>query len=55
MATTHPTVQDVEMTAIIHDDLAERELLSREHVVESTSAAVLPLPGNEPVARTARS
>lgn len=35
VATTHSTVQDVEMTAIIHDDLAERELLPREHVVDS--------------------
>ncbi|MFJ9821668.1 hypothetical protein ACIRU3_41775 [Streptomyces sp. NPDC101151] len=35
MATTHSTVQDIEMTAIIHDDLAERELLPREHVVDS--------------------
>ncbi|WP_328760404.1 transposase [Streptomyces sp. NBC_00271] len=35
MATTHSTVQDVEMTAIIHDDLAKRELLPREHIVDS--------------------
>jgi hypothetical protein len=35
VATTHSTVQDVEMTAIIHDDLAERELLPYEHVMDS--------------------
>jgi hypothetical protein len=34
VATTHSTVQDVEMTAMIHDDLAQRELLPREHVVD---------------------
>ncbi|MBZ9644546.1 IS1182 family transposase [Streptomyces sp. PSKA30] len=35
VATTHSTVQDVEMTAIIHDGLAERELLPCEHIVDS--------------------
>ncbi|MFF2426826.1 hypothetical protein [Streptomyces mirabilis] len=35
MATTHSTVQDVEMTATIHDDLAKRELLPCEHVVDA--------------------
>ncbi|MFF4346236.1 hypothetical protein [Streptomyces sp. NPDC001530] len=35
MDTTHSTVQNVEMTAITHDDLAERELLPCEHVVDS--------------------
>ncbi|MET7718246.1 IS1182 family transposase [Streptomyces sp. NPDC005407] len=35
VATTHSTVQDVEMTATIHDDLAKRELLPCEHVVDA--------------------
>lgn len=35
VATTHSAVQDVEMTVIIHDDLAKRELLTCEHVVDS--------------------
>ncbi len=35
VATTHSTVQDVEMTTIIHDALAERELLPGEHVVDA--------------------
>ncbi|MFD9219010.1 transposase [Streptomyces sp. NPDC060064] len=35
MATTHSTVQDVEMTQTIHDDLAKRALLPCEHVVDA--------------------
>ncbi|MEV6995750.1 transposase [Streptomyces sp. NPDC093228] len=35
VATTHSTVQDVEMAPIIHDDLAKRELPPGEHVVDS--------------------
>ncbi|QIZ02270.2 transposase [Streptomyces sp. S1D4-11] len=35
VATTRSIVQDIEMTAIIHDDLAERGLLPREHIVDS--------------------
>ncbi|MCP3818688.1 transposase [Streptomyces sp. A3M-1-3] len=35
VATTHSTVQDVEMTQTIHDDLAKRELLPCEHIVDA--------------------
>ncbi|MFI6663313.1 IS1182 family transposase [Streptomyces sp. NPDC050523] len=35
VATTISTVQDIEMTDTIHDELAERHLLPAEHVVDS--------------------
>ncbi|WP_374328540.1 hypothetical protein [Streptomyces sp. PSKA30] len=35
VATTLSTVQDIELTDTIHDDLAERQLLPAEHVVDS--------------------
>ncbi|MFF4120458.1 transposase [Streptomyces sp. NPDC001714] len=35
VATTISTVQDIEMTDTIHDELAERQLLPAEHVVDS--------------------
>lgn len=35
VATTISTVQDIELTDAIHDDLAERHLLPAEHVVDS--------------------
>ncbi|MFD7409685.1 hypothetical protein ACFV7R_45420 [Streptomyces sp. NPDC059866] len=35
VATTSSTVQDIEMTDTIHDELAERQLLPAEHVVDS--------------------
>ncbi|MFJ1559804.1 IS1182 family transposase [Streptomyces mirabilis] len=35
VATTTSTVQDIELTDTIHDELAERQLLPAEHVVDS--------------------
>ncbi|MFF4795230.1 hypothetical protein ACFY2M_37120 [Streptomyces sp. NPDC001276] len=35
VATTISTVQDIELTDTIHDELAERHLLPAEHVVDS--------------------
>lgn len=35
VATTISTVQDIELTETIHDELAERQLLPAEHVVDS--------------------
>lgn len=35
VATTHSTVQDVEMAPIVHSDLAKRQLLPGEHVVDN--------------------
>ncbi|WP_372500231.1 hypothetical protein [Sphaerisporangium perillae] len=43
MATTDATVEDSQLTATIHQDLAARELLPAEHAVDMgyTSAALL--------------
>ncbi|MFF4761301.1 hypothetical protein [Streptomyces sp. NPDC001292] len=35
VATTISTVQDIELTDTIHDELAERHLLPAEHVIDS--------------------